>query len=571
MTSDRHAPTPPAPLAVGSSHPLGVVLARALVAQGVGQVFTIPGDFVLPLVAVLEADGSLPLVTMSHEPALGYAADAAARATGRPSAALVTYGAGALNLINAAANAYSEMSPVVFISGAPSRDERAPGRIVHHQARTIDSQRRIFEEVTCDHAVLDDPLTAPDAIARVLQSCVGRSRPVYLEIPRDLADRPVVVPGPMAPSPAPTDALDACADAFAAAIMSARAPVLLVGAEVRRRGAELAIAHLARALAAPIVTSFMGRGVMGAIPEVTFLGTWHGAAGSPRAAEAVSGSDLVVHLGVIPSDTNLGPIVGGSSPARLAVAHDGRATLDGRAYAPVPLAALVKAVLLRVARRGSVPSSEAPPPRGPVVAARPPGDALGPDDVADALNAAFERDGVAPLICDTGDALFLATRIDHRALLAPACYATMGFAVPAAMGLQIATGERPIALLGDGAFHMTGLELSDCARLGCDPIVIVLNNASWETIRVFHRGGADRVESSIHAREPRDLAALARAMGGDGWRVRSRRDLTAALRHAFRRRGRFQLLDVRLPRGAVTSALSTFAGALGGPGGAQAA
>ena len=61
----------------------------------------------------------------------------------------------------------------------------------------------------------------------------------------------------------------------------------------------------------------------------------------------------------------------------------------------------------------------------------------------------------------------------------------MGFGVPAGLGVQAATGERPLILVGDGAFQMTGWELGNCRRYGWDPIVLVFNNASWEMLRTF--------------------------------------------------------------------------------------
>ena len=94
-------------------------LLTALKAYGVKEIFGIPGDFALPLFKVIEESGILPLYTLSHEPAVGFAADAAARFHTRPSVAAVTYGAGALNMVNPVAAAYAEKSPVIVISGGP--------------------------------------------------------------------------------------------------------------------------------------------------------------------------------------------------------------------------------------------------------------------------------------------------------------------------------------------------------------------------------------------------------------------------------------------------------------------
>jgi len=100
---------------------LGQVLLGALKAHGAREIFGIPGDFVLPFCKLIEESGTLPFYTLSHEPAVGFAADAAARFHGGPSVAVVTWGAGALNLVNAVAGAYAERVPVVVISGATRR------------------------------------------------------------------------------------------------------------------------------------------------------------------------------------------------------------------------------------------------------------------------------------------------------------------------------------------------------------------------------------------------------------------------------------------------------------------
>ena len=97
-----------------------------------------------------------------------------------------TWGAGAFNLVNPIAGAYAERSPVVVVSGAPGVAERAAGWQLHHMSRAVDTQSRVFREITCDQAILDDPARAPAEIARVLRSAREFSLPVYIELPRDL-------------------------------------------------------------------------------------------------------------------------------------------------------------------------------------------------------------------------------------------------------------------------------------------------------------------------------------------------------------------------------------------------
>ena len=100
---------------------------------GVRQIFGIPGDFVLNLYNALQNDQRFRLITLSHEPAVGFAADGAARITNGLGVCLVTYGAGGLNMINPVACAYAEESPLIVISGGPGKLEREAGLLVHHE------------------------------------------------------------------------------------------------------------------------------------------------------------------------------------------------------------------------------------------------------------------------------------------------------------------------------------------------------------------------------------------------------------------------------------------------------
>ena len=119
---------------------LATSLLQALRDHGAHEIFGIPGDFVLPFFKVIEESGILPHYTLSHEPGVGFAADATARYHCGLGVAVVTFGAGAFNLVNAIAGAYAERSPVVVIAGAPGARERASGFVLHHQARSVDTQ-----------------------------------------------------------------------------------------------------------------------------------------------------------------------------------------------------------------------------------------------------------------------------------------------------------------------------------------------------------------------------------------------------------------------------------------------
>jgi indolepyruvate decarboxylase len=181
---------------------------------------------------------------------------------------------------------------------------------------------------------------------------------------------------------------------------------------------------------------------------------------------------------------------------------------------------------------------------------------IAPVDIARAVNDLFARGGRMPVASDCGDCLFTAFEIENTEIVAPGYYATMGFGVPAALGLQAATGQRPLVLVGDGAFQMTGWELGNCRRYGWDPIVIVMNNLSWEMLRVF------QPESKFNTLDDWRFAEMAAPLGGRGVRVTTRRELFAALDSAAATRGRFHIIEAMIAPGSVSPTLEGFVGAL---------
>lgn len=523
-------------------------LLLALKANGARQIFGIPGDFALPYFRIIEETQILPLYTLSHEPGVGFAADAAARIDGSLGVAAVTYGAGALNMINSVAAAYAEKSPLVVLSGGPGKGESSSGLLLHHQAKTLDSQYRIFEEITCDRVVLDDAERAPADIARVLGNCLKHSRPVYIEIPRDMVAVPCAPVPPLAPAPVDAEALAACAEEVLRRLAAAQKPVLMVDVEVRRYGLETKVAELARRLALPVATCFMGRGLL-AESDAALVGTYMGVAGLPEVTQLVENSDGLFLLGVILSDTNFAVSEKKIDLRKTIVACDGEVRLGYHVYPQIPLAALVDALLARTGEPlHKLEVSRTQYPRGLLA-----DDAtIAPNDIAVAVNDLMAEHGKLPIASDMGDCLFTAMDIEHTALVAPGYYATMGFGVPAGLGLQAATGQRPLILVGDGAFQMTGWELGNCRRYGWDPIVLVFNNASWEMLRTF------QPESGFNNLDDWGFASMAAGMGGDGVRVNTRRELKAALDKAVATRGKFQLIEIMIPRGVLSQTLQRF-------------
>lgn len=529
---------------------VSIALLNALKEAGARHLFGIPGDFILPFFEQVEQQAILPLVTLSHEPGVGFAADAAARISGGLSAMAVTYGAGALNSVNAIAGAYAERSPLFVIAGCPSEAERGSGFLLHHQAKTLDSQYRIFSEITCDQARITDAESAPEKIARLIRSAQTYAQPVLLELPRDLATLACEPVGVLPPLPFDARAVDACAEAVLSRLKRADRPTLVVGVEIRRYGIEAQVSELAHRLGIPVVTTLMGRGLL-AGEQSPVCGTYLGGAGDPVIADWVEESDGLLMLGVILSDSNFGPS-GQRFDVRKAILVANRDVHMGyHSYHNIPLDALVAAMLARLPAHLNTQPHVLYPQEDCEQA---PTNSLSPQQIARQVNAFLSRQ-LTPmqLASDIGDCLFTALEMDNRPLVAPGYYASMGFGVPAGIGVQITTGVRTLILVGDGAFQMTGWELGNCQRYGLDPIVIVLNNQSWEMIRVFQPNS----QCSDIGDWP--YAALAEKLGGRGIRVETPEALEEALRAAEHRDGRFMLIEAMIPKGTVSPTLARFA------------
>ncbi len=498
---------------------------------GVGHTFGIPGDFVLPVYAVQQALG-FPTVVCCHEPGVGFAADAYARLRGL-GVALVTYGPGALNMLNPVACAYAEQSPLLVVSGGPAMAFRRGVHEVHlhHVVKTYESQLQIFREVTVDAAILDDPASAPETIDRVLRNVVERKRPGYLEIPRDRVEAPVAEPrghltlerdGGIDQGQA--GALDEVVAEIGAMLASAERPALYVGAGIRRHDLTEPVIRLAERLRLPVATDVLGKA---SFPEThpQFAGVYMAALGDSGVRELLDGSDCVLGIGVVLTDLGTGFWTQRIDPrSRILIDSDG-VRVRFHHYDGLPIRQVVGALLDRLPASGKpLPPfvSNRNPDQSPVkseTARAETGPA--PLRVADIINELKKLDmSQYSFVADVGDGWFIGLELRTEIFLAPGYYGTMGFAVPGALGAGMADrARRPFALVGDGAFQMTGLELATMVDQGLRPIVLLINNCGY--------GMLEAIDGPCPYFERRnwDFPALARALGASAERVTTAAEL----------------------------------------------
>jgi indolepyruvate decarboxylase len=326
-------------------------------------------------------------------------------------------------------------------------------------------------------------------------------------------------------------------------INAARQPVILADVEVHRFGLQDQLLKLARKTNIPVAATVLGKSVIGE-DHPFYLGIYEGAMGRDDVRQYVESSDCVILLGAFMTDINLGIYTARLDPARSIYATSEKLSIRYHTYEEVRFKDFIGGLLrLRLRRRrlGKIPR---PPQITPHSAFRTPHSpkALTVRRLFERLNA-FLSDSTV-VVADVGDALFGAADLfirERTEFISPAYYTSMGFAVPASIGAQLANPKlRPLVLVGDGAFQMTGMELATVARYNLNPVVVLLNNRGYGTERHMQDGPYNDLWPWQYHRLPEILGA------GRGFVVETEDELDNALVEAQRWTKSFCLLEVRL-------------------------
>ena len=525
---------------------LGDYLVAYLEKIGVSHLFGIPGDLVINLFLKFGRMRGLKIITLSHEPGVGFAADGYARATGRIGAICVTYGAGGHNMVNPVAGSFSEQVPILVISGGPGEEERKLGVLIHHQAREIESQLHIYREVTCAAKVINDPLRAAAEIDGVIRSIWLNQQPGYLEIHRDMVEREITVPkeivswnGELPYPHSDRHKLDEAVRDTAQRLNRAQRPLVLIGIEAYRFKLAKDIVKLVEKMGVPCCTSVLAKGAF-PMNHPLYMGVYVGAISPPAIRERVEQADLIIGLGMFLTDIEMG----GSQPPealrhRTIWAVENRVNVSFHTYTDVTLRhfvhGLMRADLKRHREKVAYSDNLAKPPSDPHRRVR-------VADVLREINQFLAQHKKFMVVAESGDSLFGGIDVkvgNHGLYLAQGFYASMGFAVPGALGAQIGTGFRPLVLTGDGGFQMTGVEIAHAPRYRLNPIVVLLNNGGWGIFRPISK------RHDLLALPSWRYAELARLWGGRGFRVETAAQLRRALDQAARSSA-FAIIEVMI-------------------------
>jgi acetolactate synthase-1/2/3 large subunit len=539
----------------------GALACEALLAAGATTLFGYPGGAALPFYRELARYPRLRHVLVRHEQNAAHAADGYARATGTVGVCVATSGPGATNLLTGLATAFMDCVPIVALTGQVAR--AAIGTQAFQEVDVVGMVGPITKGAFQIKSVDEIPGVFAEAFRLARE---GRPGPVLIDFPKDVQlaqvevededELSAAVPAQAAPS------LNAAArfalEQAAALLALAQRPVLLVGHGVAMAGAQAELLRFAENSGLPVGTTLLGLGVF---PEEhpQSLGMV-GMHGTVQANLAMHHADLIIGVGMRFDDRVVGRAKDFAPNARIV-----HVDLDPRAFgrvvrADVPVLADAAPALQWL--------SEVCTRRGPDTWSARLGQWTAEHEacgVVDAETAAPDEapttpevvrmlrrvlGGAATLVADIGQhQMFVALHHGFERpgqLLTSGGLGTMGYALPAAMGVKSAQPGRAVwAVVGDGGFQMSAPELSTLVASKLPVKVLVINNRCLGMVRQWQELFYDNVYSHSLLPQP-DFEALAKAHGCWATTVRRRDELERAIREAALHPGP-TVIDVQVP------------------------
>jgi acetolactate synthase-1/2/3 large subunit len=512
------------------------IVVRALEDEGVPFTFGIPGTHNIELYDSLARSTKVRPILVTDEQSASFMADGVARSSGMLAAANVVPGAGLTHAMSGIAEAYLDNIPMLVLACGIRRDT---GKAF--QLHAVD-QQAIARPVTKAQFLIE---RGEDIYATIRRACgIARAAPagpVFVEVPaehyifRHDVDLDAYTGQPDAPPTFRTADLDQARGLLAAS----HRPLLYLGLGAAGAGADLVA--LAERLEAPVATTFQGKGIF---PESHPLWLWcgFGAAAPPFVRKIAASCDLTLAIGCRFSEVGTGSY-GLEIPGKLVHVDIDPSSLNRNYRADLPVVADAAAFI--AALLSNLPAHTPDPELRESIRAGHAKVWSGWDAPADAakvtppqlLKAVRELVGpTAVYTTDSGNGTFLAVeclRLDQpRSFLAPIDYSCMGYAVPAALGAALACPGRPVvALAGDGAFLMTGLELLTAAQNQLPVMVLLLRDRELAQIAQFQQTALGR--KSCSELPDYDLPAFCRAVGVEYLMLAKNAEIDSILRQAI--------------------------------------
>ncbi len=513
----------------------GDIVVRALEDEGIAFAFGIPGTHNIELYDSLARSTKVRPILVTDEQSAGFMADGVARSSGQLAVVNVVPGAGLTHALSGIAEAYLDGIPMLVVACGIRRDTG-----------------RAFQLHDVDQLAIARPVTktqfqtkqGSEIYATLRRACqIARSAPagpVIVEIPAEhyIFRHDAELEAPQEPA-SPQAPRQEDLDRACALLNASRRPLLYLGLGAADAGANLVA--LAERLNAPVATTFEGKGVFN---ERHPLWLWcgFGASAPPFAQKIAASCDLTLAIGCRFSEVGTGSY-GMQPPGRL-IHVDIDPSVPGKNYsadlavisdAGRFVAALLPLITPRAVDdelRREIRSGQEEVWNG--WAAKDDSEGVDPPWLLKSLQAAVGDSAI--YTTDSGNGTFLAMeclRLESpRSFLAPIDYSCMGYAVPAALGAALACPQRPVvALAGDGAFLMTGLELLTASQLSLPVMVLVLRDRELAQIAQFQEIALGR--KSCSELPDYDLAGICRGVGVEYLSLARNADIEVTLKSAL--------------------------------------
>ncbi|KJK51234.1 acetolactate synthase 1 catalytic subunit [Lentzea aerocolonigenes] len=526
-------------------------LVRSLEAVGCEVVFGIPGGTILPAYDPLLDSTKVRHILVRHEQGAGHAATGYAQATGKVGVCMATSGPGATNLVTPLADANMDSVPVVAITGQQSRP------LIGTDAFQEADICGITMPITKHNVLVTDAAEIPRAIAEAFHiASTGRPGPVLVDIPKDVLQEQTSFSWPpelRLPGYRPTTRPHGKQVREAAKlIVAARKPVLYVGGGVIKADAHAELLRLAEDTGIPVVTTLMARG---AFPDShdQHLGM-PGMHGTVAAVAAMQKSDLLIALGARFDDRVTGQLNSFAPDAQIIHADIDPAEISKNRRADVPIVGDCKEIITELIDAVRTESETAKAvdltpwwdtlkslrETFPLGYDWPEDGTLSPQYVIERIGAMSPSDTI--YTAGVGQHQMWAAQFvkyEHpRTWINSGGLGTMGFAVPAAMGIKAGEPGRTVwAIDGDGCFQMTNQELATCAIEGLPVKIAVINNGNlgmvrqWQTL--FYGERYSNTDLGTHKHRIPDFKLLAEALGCAGLRAESREEVDDVIAKAL--------------------------------------
>jgi indolepyruvate decarboxylase len=497
---------------------------------GIDDVFGVAGDFAFPVQDAIVQHPGINWLGCCNELNAGYAADGYARVRG-VAALSTTYGVGELSAISAVGGAYAENLPVFHLTGMPATAAQHKRELVHHTLGNgeFDFFANMADPVVCAKAIIT-PQNAVYETERLIANAFYHRRPVYMAIPRDVADQEVLGSAqPLEPPGSNPDNLKAATEAIVSALDSAEAACILPGWLVSRLGLQSQLQAFVDASGMPFATMFGDKSTLDE-QQPSFIGMYDGRLMNPDVRAYVESCDRVVTVGTLMTDFNTGAFTARLDPMKTIAIKPHYTRVGRQEFQDVEMGDILSSLASRVSRRDQETALR-PASLGPATGSG--GDAI----TADALYPRW-ADFLRPndiVIAESGTSsmgLAFAQMPKGATFQNQSLWGAIGWATPAAFGAAVAAPDRRVVLItGEGSHQLTAQEISQMGRRGLKPTVFVLNNSGYLIERLLCKDPniAYNDLAQWHYSE------LPHALGCDGWfttRVTTCGELDQALRQA---------------------------------------